>query len=166
MVIYSKEVLKDTDIVGSRLLVGYFSEDAAAVNAYLMRFQEEGVCFHAVEKSMETCEKDGYFTTVEREMEESRIAVYFLSEALFSEKYEKLRNIVWYEIGFLLGKGKKIVLFFLDIPKEKRNDLLYRTPVRQIMHAVCPKRGTDVGKNFIPIGMREEHAEFPFFFFQ
>ncbi len=132
MVIYSKEVLKDTDVVGSRLLVGYLEEDAAAVNEYLTRFQEEGVYFHAVAKSLESCEKDGYFTTIEREMNESRIAVFFLSQAFFAEKNKGLRNVVWYEIGFLLGEGKKIVLFFLDIPKEQRNDLLYRTPVRQI----------------------------------
>lgn len=132
MYIYSKEKLKDTEIIGSKMLFTYLEEDGDAVKELTSALDERGIYYRAVGKSFESCGRNGYVADIEREISGSKIAVIALSEAFFEERNKTLQNITWYEIGCLLGQNKKVVLYFLDIPPQKVEEKLYRTPVRQI----------------------------------
>ena len=132
MYIYSQEKLSDTEIIGSKMLLMYLNDDADAVGSLIQALDGRGIYYRAIGKSVEACRKNDYVSDIEREMTACKIAVVVLSKAFFDERNTTLQNITWYEIGNMLGMGKKIVLYFSDIERSEVNDLLHRTPVRQI----------------------------------
>lgn len=132
MYIYSKEKLKDTEIIGSKMLLTYLEEDAEEVRKLTDVLDRRGIYYSAVGKSLKFCGKNSYISDIEEEIEGSKIAVIVLSEAFFEERNRDLQNITWYEVGCLLGRNKKIVLYFINIAKDELQEKLYRTPVRQI----------------------------------
>ena len=132
MYVYSQEVLKDTEIIGSKMLITYLAEDAEKVNEITNALHERGVYFCALPKSEEICAKNDYVSNTEREIDSCKITVTVLSKAFFEERNKTLRNITWYEIGRVIGLGRKTVLYFLDIPREEVDEYIHRTPVRQI----------------------------------
>ena len=132
MYIYSQERLNDTEIIGSKMLLMYLKDDEEAVKGLKEALDERGIYYRAVGKGVEECRKNDYVSDIEREMAACKIAVVVLSKAFFNERNLTLQNVTWYEIGNMLGMGKKIVLYFSDIERSEVNDLLHRTPVRQI----------------------------------
>lgn len=132
MYVYSQEVLKDTEIIGSKMLILYLSEDAEKVKAMTDALHSRGVYFSAIGKDETVCTKNNFVSNSEREIEACKITVVVLSKAFFEERNRTLRNITWFEIGRVIGMGKKTVLYFLDIPREEVDDYIHRTPVRQI----------------------------------
>ncbi len=132
MYIYSKEKLKDTEIIGSKMLLTYLDEDKEKVNGLITLLEERGVYFDAVPKSMKICKKNSYISDIENQIDSAKVGVIVLSNAFFEDRNADLQNITWYEIGRLIGQKKKIVLYFLDISSGDIAEKLYRTPVRQI----------------------------------
>ncbi len=132
MYVYSQEVLKDTEIIGSKMLITYLDEDSEKVGEITETLRSRGIYFRAVPKSDELCAKNDYVSEAEREIDACKITVVVLSKTFFEERNLKMRNVTWYEIGRVIGLGKKTVLYFLDIPREKVDEYIHRTPVRQI----------------------------------
>lgn len=132
MYIYSKEKLKNTEIIGSKLLITYLEEDDEKVKVIKETLDERGIYYSAISKNLKTCKKNIYIPTIEREIDECKIATIVLSNAFFEERNKELQTITWYEVGRMLGENKKVVLYFLDIDKDTIQEKLYRTPVRQI----------------------------------
>ena len=132
MYIFSKEKLKNTEIIGSKMLLTYLEEDESKLKDLIDVLDAQGIYYSSLQKSLKICKKNQYLLNAEKEIEGSKIAVIVLSKAFFEEQNRVLQNLTWYETGCLLGQNKKIVLYFLDIDKNELQEKLYKTPVRQI----------------------------------
>ena len=132
MYVYSQEVLKDTEIIGSKMLIMYLAEDEQKVGEITDALRRRGVYFGTIPKSEEFCAKIDYVGNAEREIAACKTTVVMLSKAFFEDRNKTLRNITWFEIGRVIGLGRKPVLYFLDIPREEVDEYIHRTPVRQI----------------------------------
>lgn len=132
MYIYSQEKLDDTEVIGSKMLLTYLRDDETEAKKLMTDLNCRGIYYRAVAKSESDCGKNDYISETEREINACKIFVVALSKAFFDAKNKQLQNVTWYEIGRMLGLGKKVVLYFLDIPRDKVEEYLHKTPVRQI----------------------------------
>lgn len=132
MYIYSRESIKNSEIIGDKMLLTYLYEDEEKVSSLIKKLDNRGICYRAIAKSNLVCKKNSYISDIEFQIDNSKIAVIVLSEAFFDERNKELQSITWYEIGYLLGQKKKIALYFIDIDNSSLAEKLYKTPIRQI----------------------------------
>ena len=93
MYIYSKEKLKNTEIIGSKLLITYLEEDDEKVKVIKETLDERGIYYSAISKSLKTFKKNIYIPTIEHEIDECKIATIILSNAFFEERNKELQTI-------------------------------------------------------------------------
>jgi len=132
MFIYSQEPLSSNEAKAKQLYITYLKSDEENAACVLNALATRGTSYTAVMKGIEECSKNDYVKSTCDIMDACRVSVVMLSRELFLKENEDMQNLFWYEVGYMSSKGVKIVLFFLDIPKNERNDYLTTTPVRQV----------------------------------
>ena len=132
MFIYDQAPLKNAAERKKQLYVTWFKEDREMAEPILHALSERGAATAVMERSEEACRHDDYIRIVTEQISTCNVGLVMLSKAAFAAENRELQQIMWYEVGFMMSLGIKLVLFFLDIEPWERNNYLNTTPVRQV----------------------------------
>ena len=132
MFIYDQAPLKNAAERKKQLYVTWFAEDRPMAEPVIRALSERGTATVLMERSAEICRHDDYIQKATDRIGTCNVGLVMLSKAVFDPANAELQQIMWYEVGFMMSLGIRLVLFFLDIEPKDRNDYLSRTPVRQV----------------------------------
>lgn len=132
MFVYDQAPLKSAAERKKQLYVTWFEEDSELAQPIVQALSERGTAVVLDQRSLVVCQHNDYIQMAMDRISTCNVGLVMLSKAVFAPENQILQQVMWYEIGFMMSLGMKLVIFFLDIPPRERNDYLNTTPVRQV----------------------------------
>ena len=130
MLLVNKETIEE-QVFDSNVIITALEEDRALVTDIMKECNIIGLNYLFLGKSTTVLDDFWYWKASEETLRKANCMILAMTPNFFKKENEIRRHTFWYEVGVMNGHGLLVIPYMINIPHDRWDKYLSKTPIRQ-----------------------------------